>query len=119
MKIEIFTGKLHKATVTQCDLNYQGSITVDADLLEAAGILPYQKVDIYNVNNGERFSTYTLPGKRGSRVIGVNGAAARLVQLGDRVIIVAFGQFEPSEVRDHVPRVVLLNEQNEIVGEGH
>lgn len=119
MQIEMFTGKLHQATVTQCDLNYQGSITIDADLLEQAGILPYQKVDIYNINNGQRFSTYTLPGRSGSKTIGVNGAAARLAAVGDRVIIVAFGYFEREELRDHQPKVLLLNEKNEVVGEGH
>ncbi|MDC1142982.1 aspartate 1-decarboxylase [Planctomycetota bacterium] len=119
MQIEMFTGKLHQATVTQCDLNYQGSITIDADLLDASGILPHQRVDIYNINSGQRFSTYTLAGERGSKVIGVNGAAARLAQKGDRVIIVAFGYFHRDEIKDHDPKVVLLNEQNEIVGEGH
>jgi aspartate 1-decarboxylase len=119
MQIEMFVGKLHNAAVTQCDLHYQGSVTIDADLLEAAGILPYQRVDIYNVNNGNRFSTYTLPGRSGSKVIGINGAAARLCSVGDRVIIVAFATFNREEIRDHQPRVVLLNEKNEVVGEGH
>jgi aspartate 1-decarboxylase len=119
MQIEMFTGKLHQAVVTQCDLHYQGSITIDAELLVAAGILPYQRVDIYNVNNGNRFSTYTLPGKSGSKVIGINGAAARLCNVGDRVIIVAFGTFDRQEIKDHQPKVVLLNDKNEIVGEGH
>lgn len=119
MQIEMFIGKLHKATVTQCDLQYQGSVTIDADLLVAAGILPYQRVDIYNINNGQRFSTYTLPGKSGSGVIGINGAAARLCSVGDRVIIVAFGTFERDEIKDHQPKVVLLNEKNQIIGEGH
>ncbi|MHC4840198.1 MAG: aspartate 1-decarboxylase [Planctomycetota bacterium] len=119
MQIEMFTGKLHQATVTQCDLNYQGSITIDADLLVASGILPHQRVDIYNINSGQRFSTYTLPGKSGSKVIGVNGAAARLAQKGDRIIIVAFGYFHRDEIKDHQPKVILLNENNEIVGEGH
>jgi aspartate 1-decarboxylase len=119
MQVEMFIGKIHQATVTQCDLTYQGSITIDADLLEASGILPFQKVDIYNINNGARFSTYTLPGRSGSKVIGINGAAARLAQVGDRVIIAAFGYFERAELRDHKPKVVLLNEKNEIIGEGH
>jgi aspartate 1-decarboxylase len=119
MQIEMFVGKLHQAAVTQCDLHYQGSITIDAELLEAAGILPHQKVDIYNINNGARFSTYTLPGRSGSKVIGINGAAARLCEVGDRVIIVAFGLFEREELRDHQPKVILLNDQNEITGEGH
>ncbi|MCB9893020.1 MAG: aspartate 1-decarboxylase [Planctomycetes bacterium] len=119
MQIEMFTGKLHQATVTQCDLSYQGSISIDADLLAASGILPYQKVDIYNINNGARFSTYTIPVRSGSKTIGLNGAAARLAQVGDRVIIVAFGYFERDEIKDHQAKVILLNEKNEIVGEGH
>jgi aspartate 1-decarboxylase len=119
MQIEMFTGKLHQAAVTQCDLTYQGSITIDADLLAASGILPYQRVDIYNINNGARFSTYTLPGRSGSKVIGINGAAARLCAIGDRVIIVAFGLFHRDEIKDHQPKVVLLNDKNEIIGEGH
>lgn len=119
MQIEMLIGKLHQASVTQRDLHYQGSITIDSDLLDAAKILPYQKVDIYNINNGERFTTYTLPGKRGSKVIGINGAAARLCCVSDRVIIVAYGTFSPEEAKGHEPVVVLLNEHNEIVGQGH
>lgn len=119
MQIEMLIGKLHQAAVTQCDLNYQGSVTIDEDLIEAAGFLPNQKVDIYNINTGARFHTYVILGKRGSKVIGLNGAAARLVQIGDRVIIAAFGLFEAAEARRHEPRVVLLNEKNQIVGKGH
>jgi aspartate 1-decarboxylase len=119
MHVEMFTGKIHQAAVTQCDLTYQGSVSIDTDLLEASGILPYQKVDIYNINNGARFSTYTLPVRRGSKTIGLNGAAARLAQVGDRIIIVAFGYFEREELKDHKPKVILVNEKNEIVGQGH
>ncbi len=119
MQIEMLIGKLHQATVTQSDLNYQGSITIDEDLLEAAGFLPNQKVDIYNINTGGRFHTYTITGKRGSKVIGLNGAAARLVQTGDRVIIVAYGLFDAKEAARHVPQVILLDDKNEIVGRGH
>lgn len=119
MQIELCTGKLHQATVTQCDLNYQGSITIDSDLLDAAGIHAYQKVDIYNINSGQRFSTYTIPGPRGEGTIGVNGAAARLAQVGDRVIIVAFAYFHPDEIKGHEPTVVLLGDHNKIVGTGH
>ena len=119
MKRTLLKSKIQRATVTEADLNYEGSITIDADLLTASGILPYQKVDIYNINNGARFSTYTIPGRSGSKTIGLNGAAARLAQIGDRVIIVAFGYFEREEIKDHQPKVILLNEKNEVVGEGH
>lgn len=119
MQIEMLIGKLHQAAVTQSDLNYQGSVTIDEDLMEAAGFLANQKVDVYNINTGGRFHTYVIRGKRGSRVIGLNGAAARLVQVGDRVIIAAFGLFETAEAAKHQPRVILLNEKNQIVGKGH
>jgi len=119
MLIEMLIGKLHQATVTQSDLNYQGSITIDEDLIEAAGFLPNQKVDIYNINTGGRFQTYVINGKRGSKVIGLNGAAARMVQNGDRVIIAAFGMCDAKDATRHVPQVILLDEKNEIVGRGH
>ena len=107
-------GKIHRATVTQADLHYVGSITIDEDLLEAAGILPFEKVEVYDITNGNRLATYALPGERGSGVIGMNGAAARLVQPGDLVIIVAYGLFDEEEARRHQPRVVLVDEENRI-----
>ncbi len=107
-------GKIHRATVTQADLHYVGSITIDEDLLEAAGILPFEKVEVYDITNGNRLATYALPGERGSGVIGMNGAAARLVQPGDLVIIVAYGLFDEEEARRHRPRVVLVDEENRI-----
>lgn len=107
-------GKIHRATVTQADLHYVGSITIDEDLLEAAGILPFEKVEVYDITNGNRLATYALPGERGSGVIGMNGAAARLVQPGDLVIIVAYGLFDEEEARRHQPRVVLVDEKNRI-----
>ena len=105
-------GKIHRATVTQADLNYVGSITVDEDLLDAAGILVNEKVQIVNNNNGERFETYTIAGKRGSGVICLNGAAARLVQPGDVVIIMSYVLLSEPEISAHEPKVVLVDEAN-------
>jgi len=114
VKRTLFFAKIHRATVTQADLHYEGSITVDADLLDAAGILPYERVEVYDITNGHRLATYTLPGERGSGVIGMNGAAARLIQPGDLVIIVAYGLFDEDEARRLSPTVVLVDERNRI-----
>ena len=108
-------AKLHRATVTEANLNYVGSITIDEDLLDAVEMLPYEKVQIVNNNNGARFETYIIPGKRGSGVVCLNGAAARLVQEGDKVIIISYGLIEETEVRSHQPKVAVLDEQNTIV----
>src|ERR1700674_2969220 len=105
-------GKIHRATVTQANLNYVGSITIDADLLEAADIYPYEKVQVVNVNNGARLETYAIAGARGSGVICLNGAAARLTAEGDIVIIITYGQFDEQEIRTLEPRVVFVDEQN-------
>ena len=107
-------GKIHRATVTEADLNYVGSITVDQDLLDAAGILVNEKVAIVNNNNGERFETYTIPGERGSGVVCLNGAAARLVQKGDIVIIMSYVMLSDPEIAAHEPKVVLVDEHNKI-----
>ena len=107
-------GKIHRATVTEADLNYVGSITVDQDLLDAAGILVNEKVAIVNNNNGERFETYTIPGERGSGVVCLNGAAARLVQKGDIVIIMSYVMLSEPEIAVHEPKVVLVDEHNKI-----
>ncbi|MFN7166898.1 MAG: aspartate 1-decarboxylase [Pannonibacter sp.] len=107
-------SKLHSATVTQCDLHYEGSVSIDQDLLDASGILPHEKVDIWNVTNGARIYTYALEAPRGSRTIGVNGAAARHFAVGDKVIIAAFCGVEAEQARQHAPTVVLLGDQNEI-----
>ena len=107
-------GKIHRATVTQADLNYVGSITVDEDLLDAAGILVNEKVQIVNNNNGSRLETYTIAGKRGSGVICLNGAAARLVQPGDVVIIMSYVLLSEPEISAHEPKVVLVDEANRI-----
>ena len=109
-------GKIHRATVTEADLNYVGSITIDQDLLDAAGICVNEKVQIVNNNNGARLETYTIPGERGSGVICLNGAAARLVQKGDIVIIMSYVLMGNEEAKNHEPNVVLVNEHNIIRG---
>lgn len=111
----MFRAKIHRATVTQSDLHYVGSITIDQDLLDAADIWENERVDIYNITNGQRLSTYVISGARGSGVIGLNGAAARLVSLGDLVIIAAYGHFEENEAKTLEPKVVLVDEQNKIL----
>jgi aspartate 1-decarboxylase len=111
-------SKIHRATVTQADLHYVGSVTVDEDLLDAADLLPGELVHIVDITNGARLETYTIAGERGSGVIGINGAAARLVQPGDLVILIAYGQMETAEAREYKPRVVFVNADNKIVGTG-
>ena len=118
MTREMAIGKIHRAVVTGADLNYVGSITVDEDLLDAANIVPGQKVDIVDVNNGERLSTYTIAGKRGSGTIQLNGAAAHKVSVGDLVIIMAYAQVPESLVRQVKPSVVFVDEANTIVSTG-
>lgn len=107
-------SKLHRATITEANLNYVGSITIDADLLDAANMYPNEKVQIVNNNNGARFETYIIAGERGSGVICVNGAAARLVQEGDIVIILSYVYVTEAEARNHTPTVLLMDKQNQI-----
>ena len=114
MLLNMLKSKLHSATVTQCDLHYEGSVSIDQDLLDASGILPNERVDIWNTTNGSRIQTYALEAPRGSKTIGVNGAAARHFAVGDTVIIAAFGQVEAEKARQHAPTVVLMGEGNEI-----
>ncbi|NAS23711.1 aspartate 1-decarboxylase [Herbidospora sp. NEAU-GS84] len=114
----MLTAKIHRATVTQADLHYVGSLTVDEDLLDAAGLLPGEQVHVVDVDNGARLVTYTIPGPRGSGVIGINGAAARLVSPGDLVIIIAYGQLTDAEARVFTPRVVHVDRDNRIVDLG-
>jgi aspartate 1-decarboxylase len=114
MLVTLMKAKLHRATVTQADLDYEGSIAIDADLLDAAGIFPHEQVDVLNITNGARFTTYAIEAPRGSKVIGVNGAAARLVQKNDKVIVVTYGQLPQEEARQWTPTVVLLDDNNEI-----
>lgn len=108
-------GKIHRATVTQADLHYVGSITIDLDLMEAADLLPGQQVDVVNVTNGSRLTTYAIPGERGSGVVCINGAAAHLTHAGDLVIIIAYGQLSDADARTYTPRVVFVDADNRIV----
>ena len=112
MQLTLLKGKIHRATVTQCDLNYEGSISVDAALLERSGILAHEQVDVLNIANGERFTTYAIPAPAGSGTIGINGAAARLAQKGDLVIIVAYARMEEAEAMSFQPRVLLVDANN-------
>ena len=107
-------AKIHRATITQCDLNYVGSITIDSDLLAAVDLRPNELVHVLDIDNGARFETYVIRGQRGTGIIGVNGAAARLVKDGHKVIIVAYGQMQDAEVDNHVAKVVVCDEQNKI-----
>ena len=112
MQLTLLKGKIHRATVTQCDLNYEGSISVDATLLERSGILAHEQVDVLNINNGERFTTYAIAAPAGSGTIGINGAAARLAQKGDLVIIVAYARMDEAEAKSFTPRVLLVDANN-------
>lgn len=115
MTVELLKGKIHRATVVQAELDYVGSITVDSDLLDAAGILEYEKVQIVDVNNGSRFETYTIAGERGSGMICLNGAAARCVSTGDKIILMCYAQFTPEEAAAHKPKVVFVDDHNHAV----
>lgn len=112
MELTMLKGKIHRATVIQAELDYVGSITVDADLLDASGILEYEQVHIVNINNGNRFETYTIAGERGSGMICLNGAAARQVQIKDKIIIMAYASMSPEEVKMNPPKVVFVDEDN-------
>lgn len=111
----MMNGKIHRARVTESNLNYVGSITIDADILDAVDILPNEKVAIVNNNNGARFETYVIVGERGSGKICLNGAASRLVEVDDVVIIMTYVQLDERELVDHAPKVVVMNEKNEII----
>ncbi|MGF1429656.1 aspartate 1-decarboxylase [Kitasatospora sp. LaBMicrA B282] len=111
-------SKIHRATVTQADLHYVGSVTVDQDLLDAADLLPGELVHIVDINNGARLETYTIAGPRGTGVIGINGAAARLVHPGDLVILIAYGQMDTAEAKAYQPKVVFVDAENKITGIG-
>ncbi len=115
MFLTMLKAKLHRATVTRTELDYEGSISIDRDLMDQAGILPYEQVDVLNINNGERFTTYVIESPRGSREIGINGAAARRAQPKDKVIICAYRQIPEEEGRNYAPTVVLLDGSNGII----
>ncbi len=114
MNITVLHGKIHRATVTQAALDYVGSITVDEDLLDAAGIKEYERVEISDVENGERFATYTIAGERGSGMICLNGSAARCAQVGDHIILMAYLEATPEEAKDLKPQVVFVDSSNQI-----
>lgn len=114
MLVQAFKAKIHRATVTEANLNYVGSITIDENLLDATGILPYERVQIVNINNGERLETYVIKGERGSGQICLNGAAARRVAVGDKVIIISYGYMDYEELKNHEPVVVFPDENNAI-----
>lgn len=115
MKIEMLYSKIHRATVTDANLNYVGSITIDEELMQEANLLVGQKVDIVNINNGERFSTYVIKGKRGNRDICLNGAAARKVQIGDKIIIIAYASMKLKKAKKFKPTVLIVDDDNNII----
>lgn len=115
MMLTMFRSKIHRATVTEANLNYAGSLTLDRDLMDAAGMLPYEQVHVLNINTGDRFITYLIEGKRGSGVVCLNGAAARLGQPGDLVIILTYAQMTPEEAQNFKPTRVLVDEKNRLV----
>lgn len=113
MFLNLFRAKLHRVVVTQADLNYKGSITIDENLLDASTIIEHEKVQIVNVDNGERFETFVIKGERGSGVICLNGPAARKVQVGDKLIIIAYGYYTPEEAKNHQPTSVFVDDNNQ------
>jgi aspartate 1-decarboxylase len=115
MKRKMMKSKIHRAVITETDMDYEGSLTIDETLLEAADIMPYEQVHVYNITNGERFSTYAIKGEKDTGVIGVNGAAAHKASLGDLVIIVTFALMEEEECRFFSPRIVFVDKNNKIV----
>lgn len=114
MQLTLLKSKIHRATVMQAELDYVGSITIDQNLLDAAGMLEYEKVQIVNINNGERFETYIIAGQAGSGLICLNGAAARLVQKGDKIIIMTYAQLSDFDAKTHQPNVVFVDDNNQI-----
>ena len=114
MIIEVLKSKIHRATITQANLNYIGSISIDEDLMDAANLIEFEKVQVVNINNGERLETYVIRGERGSGVISLNGAAARKAQVGDLVIIVSFAQMDFEEAKKHKPAIVFPTPQNKL-----
>lgn len=115
MQRHLMKSKIHRATITTTDLRYEGSLTVDEDLLDAADLVTNEEIHVVNVNTGSRFTTYVIPGPRGSGVVQLNGAAARLGHPGDVVILIAYGVFDETEAERHTPRVVFVDERNRVV----
>lgn len=116
MNITLLKSKLHRATVTEADLNYVGSITIDEELMKVSNIVEYEKVQIVNINNGHRFETYVIAGRPDSGIMCLNGAAARMAQVGDKIIIMSYASMTPEEAKSHKPTVVLLGEDNQVSG---
>jgi aspartate 1-decarboxylase len=110
----VLKSKIHRATITEADLNYEGSLTIDRDLMEAAGIVPFEQVKVYNINNGERFDTYAIEGAAGSGVIGLNGAAARKGLVGDLIIIATYALMDDRETAGFMPAILLLDQSNKV-----
>ncbi|HUU00281.1 MAG TPA: aspartate 1-decarboxylase [Myxococcota bacterium] len=119
MERNMFKSKIHRATVTEANLEYEGSITIDADLMDAADMLPHEEVHVWDVDNGSRLVTYTLPGPRGTGTICVNGAAAHLIKPGDKVILATFARMNEKEAHTHEPKVVLVDDDNMILSSAH
>jgi aspartate 1-decarboxylase len=115
MLFNFMRAKIHLASVTQKELEYVGSITIDEELLEEVSIYPNERVQVLDLDNGKRFETYVIPGKRGSRIIGLNGPAARMAEIGDKVIIVAYAFGTEDEIKNFKPRVIVLNDKNEVI----
>ena len=115
MQRELCKSKIHGATITEANLHYEGSLTLDADLIDAADLVPYERIQVVNINNGARLETYVLPGERGSGAVHLNGAAARLGEVGDRAILISYAHYDESEAASHEPRVVFVDEQNRIL----
>ena len=107
MQLTMMKAQIHRASVTQCDINYEGSISIDEDWLDEVGILPYEQVDVLNINTGARFTTYAIPAERKSEIIGINGAAARLAQINDLVIIIAYAQMDEADAYGYKPKVLI------------
>ena len=111
---QMLKAKIHRAVITEADLHYEGSLTIDEDLMKKVGIIPYERVKVYNISNGERFDTYAIKGDAGSGVIGLNGAAARKGMIGDLIIIVAFGFYSEAELENYMPKIALIDEKNRV-----
>jgi aspartate 1-decarboxylase len=112
-------SKIHRARITEANLYYEGSFTIDEDIMDSADIIAYEKVSVVNINNGERFETYVIPGERGSRTFCLNGAAARKGTVGDEVIIISYIHLEPEELKTYQPKMILVNNNNEIIEKSH
>lgn len=115
MRRQLCKSKIHGATVTEATLYYEGSLTLDADLIAAADLVPYERIQVVNINNGARLETYVLPGDPGSGTVALNGAAARKGSIGDRLILISYAEYEESEVAGHMPRVIFVDERNRVV----